>query len=116
MDTKELNVANYTSEDAKKCNWQQWNGRYAQHSKKSSAHIAPFAFSSKFPVMFAADEFGNFYTWNYQDDMPAYVLNNYHVHSAPIERLTLDSDETFFFSLSSLDSMLCQWSGTFFNG
>ncbi len=111
VDTKGLNVSNYTTEDAKKCNWQQWNGRYALHSKKATAHIAPFSFSSKFPVIFAADEFGNFYTWKYHDDMLSYVLNNYHVHSAPIERLTLDSDETFFFSLSSLDAMLCQWSG-----
>eukprot|EP01022_Parablepharisma_sp_SALTPOND_P016773 TRINITY_DN2537_c0_g1_i1.p1 TRINITY_DN2537_c0_g1~~TRINITY_DN2537_c0_g1_i1.p1 ORF type:complete len:1738 (+),score=108.49 TRINITY_DN2537_c0_g1_i1:2814-8027(+) len=41
--------------------------------------------------------------------MVLYVLNAYHAHSYAIERITMSSDESTLFTLSSGDSMLCQW-------
>lgn len=69
----------------------------------------PFLLPTKSSVLYAADEFGNFYSWKYQDDMIQFILNNYHTHSSQIERLTLSNDESTLFTLSSQDAALCQW-------
>ena len=105
METRSLGSGNYSKDDAKKYNWEQWIGKYSLDSEK---HFVPFVLFKCHPVLFACDEFGNLYSWKFQDDM-SYILNNYHAHSSGIEQVALDSTESNLFTLSSKDSTLCQW-------
>lgn len=109
MDIAGLNVKNFTLEDLNSQDWMFTTEKYPLYRNKPDNYIVPFCVGHITPIVISGDDHGNVFCWKHTDNVGSVILQNCHIHSSPIDSIAVALDDQHLFSLSSADSMICQW-------
>jgi len=113
VETKGLNLKAITLSELKEQEWINNSAKYPIIKSKSDLVTVPFTTGNTIPIVFTTDLSGYFTYWTASDEPTEYIGEYFHIHNSPIDHIVISNDDSKIFTMSSQDSMICQWDSIF---